>query len=157
MTVETKTTLECETVEQLQDLVQINIDSRDGFREVADSMSNPDLKALFARFANERDRQAEELLMHVERNQGDAHREGSYAAKLHRLWIDARTAVSTDNVQVVLDEAERGEDVIKAAYESALKETAGSAVNDVLMSHMKSVKASHDKVRDMRDAHRAMK
>lgn len=154
MALETVTTLEDSTVESLQDLVQINIDARDGFREASEKFECDDMRAAFLHFADERDRQADELLMYVERNEGDTCREGSYAAKFHRCWINTRAALSSDDIQVVLDEAERGEDVIKDAYESALKETAGSAVNDVLMSHMKQVKSAHDRVRDLRDGYR---
>lgn len=157
MTLETVSTLEETTVDTLRDLVQVNIDSRDGFREAASATSNPTLKGEFETFARERARQADELLTFVDLNGNERDVEGSYAAKLHRTWINIRTALSSDHVQVVLDEAERGEDVIKAAYEDALKKTAGSAVNDVLMSHMKDVKASHDRIRAQRDLHRAKK
>lgn len=154
MALETPTTLKDSTVDTLQDLVQVNIDARDGFREASEKVSCKDLRAEFLKYAAERDRQADELLMYVERNDGESCREGSFAAKFHRTWIDMRAALSSDDVQVVLDEAERGEDVIKSAYESALKETAGSAVNDVLMTHMQQVKAIHDQVRALRDGHR---
>ena len=157
MTVETVSTLEDTTVETLRDLVQINIDSRDGFREAASQTKNPALKSDFEKYAQQRDQQAEELLTYVELNGDERDIEGSYAAKFHRTWIEVRSALSFDDTQVVLDEAERGEDVIKDAYESALKETAGSAVNDVLMTHMGQVKASHDRIRSMRDAHRNAK
>ena len=53
---------------------------------------------------------------------------------------------------VILIEAERGEDHIKEAYEEVLKETAGSAMNDVLTDQYAAVKAGHDKVRDLRDS-----
>lgn len=51
-----------------------------------------------------------------------------------------RSAINGANPQVVLIEAERAEDVIKTAYESLLKKTAGSAMNDVLMRHYSEVK-----------------
>ena len=155
MALETTATLEETTVDTLQDLVTINIDARDGFREAAENISVPELASEFRTFAAERDRQAEELKMYVEMNDETPPSEGSFAAKLHRCWINFRDALTSDDVQSVLDEAERGEDTIKAAYESALKDSAGSAVNDVLQQHYTQVKAVHDRVRDLRDARRA--
>jgi uncharacterized protein (TIGR02284 family) len=38
-------------------------------------------------------------------------------------------------------------------YEEVLKETAGSAVNDVLTRQYAKVKAGHDQVRDLRNAY----
>ncbi|TWT39087.1 PA2169 family four-helix-bundle protein [Blastopirellula retiformator] len=61
---------------------------------------------------------------------------------------------STD-CYAILAEAEAGEDHIKHAYEDALKETAGSAMNDVLQKQYAQVKQGHDRIRDMRDAFKA--
>ena len=107
-------------------------------------------------FSDERDRQAEELKVFVELNNETPPGEGSYAAALHRCWINVKNALAGDDVLAILQECERGEDVIKDAYENALKETAGSAVNDVLTTQMRQVKAVHDHVRDLRDARKAM-
>jgi len=62
--------------------------------------------------------------------------------------------LSGGDAYAVLAEAERGEDQIKHAYEDVLQETAGSAMNDVLQSQYAIVKAGHDKIRDLRDAHK---
>ena len=156
MALETTTTLEDSTVETLQDLVKLNIDSRDGFREAAEKVERFDLASEFRKFAEERDRQAEELKVFVELNNETPPAEGSYAAALHRCWINFKNALAGDDVLAILQECERGEDVIKDAYENALKETAGSAVNDVLSTQMRQVKAVHDHVRDLRDARKAM-
>ena len=156
MALETTTTLEDTTVSTLEDLIQLNIDSRDGFREAAENVERFDLASEFRKFAEERDRQAEELKVYVELNNETPPAEGSYTAALHRTWINVKNALAGDDVLAILQECERGEDVIKDAYENALKETAGSAVNDVLSSHMRQVKAVHDHVRDLRDARKAM-
>ena len=153
MSLETKTTLNESTVDALQDLVQINIDSRDGFREAAEQIPDAALATYFRELATERGRQAEELQTYVELNNERPVREGSLLAALHRSWISIRDSLASNEVHAVLAEAERGEDSIKAAYEEALKETAGSAVNDVLTTHYTQVKAAHDRVRDLRDAH----
>ena len=63
-----------------------------------------------------------------------------------------RGSIKDDNAHAVLSEAERGEDAIKARYEDVLKENPGNPVSDVLHRQYASVKAMHDRVRDMRDA-----
>lgn len=65
-----------------------------------------------------------------------------------------RSKLNSGDAYVILIEAERGEDHIKDAYEDVLKETAGSAMNDLLQSQYAKVKAGHDKVRDLRDAYK---
>lgn len=155
MAMETTATLEDTTVSKLQDLIKTNIDSRDGFRDAAEHVERFDLASEFRRYAEERGRQAEELQTYVELNNETPVKEGSFAAAMHRTWINVRNALPGDDVQAILDECERGEDVIKGAYEDVLKDTAGSAINDVLTTQYAQVKAVHDHIRDLRDARKA--
>jgi uncharacterized protein (TIGR02284 family) len=154
MSLETKTDLNEDTLDTMQDLIRINIDSRKGFEEAAEEIEDPSLRNLFLLLAGERDRQAEELQAYVELNHEDPVQDGSFAATVHRAWMKVRDALSSDDTYAVLAEAERGEDQIKSAYEKALKETAGSAMNDVLTQHYTQVKSAHDRIRDLRDAHK---
>jgi uncharacterized protein (TIGR02284 family) len=148
-------TLAEETITMLNDLVQANIDSRDGFRHAAGEIQEVAVANMFTQLASERDRQAIELKGLVSLNGEKPAKDGSFAAAAHRAWMDFRTAIG-GGLQAVLNEAERGEDHIKAKYEDALKNNAGSAVNDVLQRQYAAVKAAHDRVRDMRDAHKSM-
>lgn len=152
MQLETKHDLNQHTITKLQKLIQANLDSRNGFRESAEKIDDPRVAALFTEMASQRSALASELQQLVEFNGSEAEDDGSVAAKMHRLWISLRSKVNGGDAHVILIEAERGEDYIKAAYEDVLKETAGSAVNDVLTRHYAEVKAGHDKVRDLRDA-----
>jgi uncharacterized protein (TIGR02284 family) len=140
------------TSETLQSLIQYNIDSRDGFRHAAESIQEIAVANMFVQLADERDRQAHELQSLVNDSGETPAREGSYSAAAHRTWMDIRTALG-GGLKTVLEEAERGEDYIKAAYESALRDHPGSGVHDVLHRQFAAVKAAHDRVRDMRDAH----
>jgi uncharacterized protein (TIGR02284 family) len=152
MATETKTTLTDETISTLQNLIQYNLDSRDGFRHAAENVQQIAVANMFVQLADERDRQAHELQSLVNDNGEAPQRDGSMAAAAHRTWMDIRTALG-GGLSAVLSEAERGEDYIKGAYEAALKQKAGSAASDVLHRQYAAVKAAHDRVRDMRDAH----
>lgn len=140
------------TVEKLQDLIQINIDSYNGFIEAAEKIDHENLAGLFRELATDRSGFAEELKQFVRMNEESPEQSGSGSAKAHRLWIDLRAALNGGDPYVILIEAERGEDKIKSKYEDALKDTAGSPVNDVLQRQYARVKAGHDRVRDLRDA-----
>lgn len=154
MALETKSTLEDKTVEKLQKLIRANIDSHDGFREAAEQIDDTKVASLFRNLAAERSRIAEELQTYVEWNGKEAEDDGSFSAGVHRAWLDVRSKLNSGDAYVILIEAERGEDHIKDAYEDVLKETAGSAMNDLLQSQYAKVKAGHDKVRDLRDAYK---
>lgn len=140
------------TVNKLRELRRLCVDSSKGFDECAELIKSPSLKELFLRLAEERRRMDQELENQIEWNDQAEEEEGSYLAAWHRAWIKARDAVSSDSDAVLLSEAERGEDVIKQAYEEALQETAGSPIQPIVHKQYDAVKAAHDRVRDLRDA-----
>ncbi len=154
MSLETKTTLADETLNKLQKLIRANIDSYNGFHESAEELDDAGLKTLFKSLGDERSAMASELQNYVEFNGEEAEDDGSVAAKTHRIWINIRGKLNGGDPHVILIEAERGEDHIKEAYEEVLKDTAGSALNDVLLAQYARVKAGHDKIRDLRDAYK---
>ena len=153
MSVETKFTLNDSTIEKVQDLIQVNIDSYDGFKEVADKTDDIAIANLFRRLASERSDQASELQALVAANCEEPEESGSYSAAAHRTLIDIRAALG-GGTKVMLIEAEKGEDQIKEKYEDALKDEPGTAVSDVLHRHYQAVKAAHDHVRDLRDSYK---
>jgi uncharacterized protein (TIGR02284 family) len=157
MSIETKGTLTEETIKKLQQLIRVNIDSYDGFRESAVEIEDAALAELFRDLADDRSQMATELQDYVEWNGEEPVEEGSFAASVHRAWINVRSKLNGGDAYVILVEAERGEDHIKNAYEDALLDTAGSAMNDVLMEQYARVKAGHDRIRDLRDSYKRRK
>lgn len=142
------------SINWLQDLIQVNLDSRDGFKEAADNLDvkSGDLPGMFRRLSSERDAQARELQTIVASNAEKPTKSGSVSAAAHRAWMDLRAAFGGGE-QAMLSEAERGEDHVKAKYEAALKDLSGCGCCSTLQRHYAAVKVSHDHVRDLRDAH----
>lgn len=151
MTVETLHHLDEKTTETVQELLTLNIDSRDGFREAAEKLDDVTIGSLCQTLAMQRQAQADELARLLETNAETPERSGSFAASLHRIWMDIRESLASDNTYSILAEAERGEDQIKEAYEKALKDNPGSAINEVLLRQFSQVKAAHDRIRTLRD------
>jgi len=139
-------------ISELRDLVRINVDSSKGLQTAADCVKDTELAALFRNIASERAVNADKLGHYLAMNDEDANDSGSIAGKIHRWWLNIRGAVSSKEKYAILAEAERGEDEIKDRYEAALRNTAGSPIHEVLMTQMASVKAGHDKIRDLRDS-----
>lgn len=154
---ETITNLNEETIDRIKDLVRINQDSAEGFAEAAEVVENEDLKGLFSLMAGERQQFANELRSYVILNDEDGDISGSWKGMFHRWWLDLRGKLSGGDAYAVLAEAERGEDKIKAMYEECIKETTGNPLNDVLHRQYAEVVKGHDRVRDMRDAVKAVK
>ncbi len=152
MAMETKTNLTDKTLNTLNDLIQVNIDAQKGFEEAAEKIEDMNIASMFREFATQRSNQAAELQTLVLKNSEQPTDSGSFTATAHRAWMNLRSVLGGGN-QAILNEAERGEDHIKAKYEDALKCCEANAVNDVLTRQYAAVKQAHDRVRDLRDSY----
>jgi len=155
MPLETKHNLNKDTIKKVQDLIQINIDSKKGFAEAAAQIEDVTIGAAFSEFSKQRSEFAEQLQQYVSWSGETPVEEGSYAGAVHRTWLDLRAKLNGGDSLAVLSEAERGEDHIKSAYEDALKATTGSAVSDVLHQQYAIIKNGHDRIRDLRDEYKS--
>lgn len=149
---ETPDRLTKETIDGLQDLIQINLDSSKGLEAAADRIENERLSRLFRTMAPERRQFAAELRDYVALNNVEPQDHGSVKGTLHRWWLNIHGAIRAGDEHAVLADAEAGEDAIKHRYEEVLKGTAGSPLQRILTEQYKRVKAGHDTIRDLRDA-----
>lgn len=154
MSLQTQISLSEDTVNRLQDLIQMNLDSRDGFRMASIKIDDLNLAGVFDFFAQQREMQANELSKFVIRTGERPRQDGTYLAAIHRTWTEIRTILASDDRLAMLEEAERGEDAIKSAYEDALRKVSDMWVRDVLQEQYVHVKAGHDRIRDLRDEYR---
>ena len=155
MSLETKTDLSAESISHLQDLIQINIDSKDGFAEAAEQVGDDRIAALFRQVGQVRGKNADELQGLVALNNEEPVERGSIAAAFHRTWLDLRSKVTGGDNANVLAEAARGEEHIVEQYQETLKADPGSAVSDVLHRQLAEVKAHSEQIHDLHKAYAA--
>jgi uncharacterized protein (TIGR02284 family) len=144
--------LHTETIEQLQKLIRTNLDSANGFRKASSQFDDLRITELFLEIADERAAFARELQSYVKFSGSEPINAGSAAAKTHRLWMEIRNRLAHDDPYPTLAEAERGEDVIRDAYQRVLLATPGTAVNDVLLRQYERIQAARGLVREMRQS-----
>ena len=96
-----------------------------------------------------------ELEVQVERFGGAPADLGHAAGLVHRGWMAVKATVSRDDDQAILDECERGEDYAKKAYTDALAKSLPSEVRPLVSRQADDVRLAHDRVRDLRNTHRA--
>ncbi|MBA2602391.1 MAG: PA2169 family four-helix-bundle protein [Acidobacteria bacterium] len=140
-----------QAVSVLNNLVETCKDGEQGFKEAAEGVKNPALKAKFLQYSRERGQMSSELQAEVRRLGGDPEKSGSMSASLHRGWLGIKSAVTGQDDHAILAEAERGEDVAKSAYEHALKETLPASAQTLVQQQAAKVRQAHDDVRDLRD------
>ena len=150
MSLETIDNLTDETIDQLKELVQINIDSAEGFEQVIEQTDDADLKLLFEDGQRQRAGFAQRLRQVVEMNDEDVKMSDSLAAQLHRWWISVRETISTSDRHAILCEAERGEEAILDKYRKCVPATAGSPLNDELNSQFEDILGMKKRIEQLR-------
>lgn len=142
-----------ETIETLNDLVQINNDRILGYENALNDVENDDeLKSIFLGKIDESRQLKIALAKEVEVLGSDIDNGTSTSGKIHRTWLSVKAAFSGHDDKSVLEECEFGEDAIKKAYRSALEEEQLPAyIRDILNDQLNILTASHDEIKALRD------
>lgn len=139
-----------------KDLMETLEDGREGFDKGAEKLrdsDSPELADTFMRFSQQRAGFYAEL-QDIARSYGDDIKEsGSVAAAVHRGWLSLKDALAGSDPKGVLDAAEQGEDHAVSEYEKALEADISPELRDVVQRQFTEVKAAHDEVRALRNAH----
>ena len=147
-------TFKSTTRDTLKSLVRTLNDGKEGFRQASESVKDTDLKELFSKFSLQRSKFAGELQAELlTLGEEDPQDEGTtFSGKLHRGWIDIKSALTKADRHAVLAEAERGEDVAKKAYKDALETDLPAPLRAIISEQSAEVLAAHNTVRDLRNA-----
>jgi uncharacterized protein (TIGR02284 family) len=138
----------------LKNLLELNNDRVDGFEKVLNDIEDPniDLKTLFMEYAAQSRKFSQELQPLVANLDVNDEDDNSFAGTLHRVWIDVKALFGNNDRESILNEAERGEDAIKAAYEKALESgVLIGATHSLVQEQYTAIKAAHDRIRSLRD------
>lgn len=138
-------------ISTLNNLIETCKDGEQGFKTAAEGLTAPDIKSQFLQYSRERAQMTSELQAEVRRLGGDPERSGSMAGALHRGWLDIKSVVTGKDDYAILAEAERGEDVAKNAYESALQEPLPASAQILVQQQAAKIRQAHDDVRTLRD------
>jgi len=142
-----------EIISVLDELIETLKDGREGFKQAAESVRNPALKALFSDYSQQRLRFATALQSEA-RLHGETKPEtsSSTAGALHRGWMNLKSAITGGDEHAILAECERGEDSAVKEYRKALDDGLTPSAQELVSRQFAEIKAAHDRIRGLRDA-----
>jgi uncharacterized protein (TIGR02284 family) len=137
----------------LNNLIETLKDGQEGFKQAAESVRDPQLKALFGQYSQQRSRFAA-ALQNEARSHGETKPETSSSATgaLHRGWINLKSAITGGDEHAILAECERGEDSAVEEYKKALEDGLTPSAQDLVSRQFTEIKAVHDQIKSLRDA-----
>lgn len=143
-----------DTIKTLNNLIEVLKDGQQGFDSAAKHVKVPELARYFERYSEQRAEFAAELQARVLALGADAETSGTLGGSMHRGWTNLKTALSSNDPRILLEEAERGEDTAVAAYREAIEcEGLDRPTKDIVSSQYGDIKAAHDHVKMLRDSH----
>lgn len=138
-------------IKVLNDLIETTLDSVDGYAEAAENANSEQLSALFRARAGERSAVATTLQDCVRSLGGKPEDDGTALASAHRMFVNLRASVASNDNKAVVDEVERGEDHIKSKFENAMKDgDASPTTMSIIAEAYASVRSGHDQMRDIK-------
>ena len=108
--------------EKLNELLEKNYDAEAGYKNAAEKVENSALKNYLLSRAQDRYDFGHELKAELKTFGQDPEKGTSLAGDAHRLWMDLKTALTSDKDEAVLEEAIRGERAALDEYDEILKE-----------------------------------
>jgi uncharacterized protein (TIGR02284 family) len=140
-----------ETIDVLEKLIETCRDGQNGYRDAAEHIKSPDIRAWFNEQSLQRAQFAGELETYVQRlGKRDPDRKGSVSGAIHRRWFELKEKIRGSD-QSVLEEVERGEDNAKETYQEALKKDLPADIREVVQKQAQSIFAAHDQAKTLRD------
>ncbi|WP_010297522.1 PA2169 family four-helix-bundle protein [Candidatus Odyssella thessalonicensis] len=140
-----------DSVSVLNQLIQITRDSEEGFRTAAANVKDAFLKTTFLEKAETCRNAILDLQDKVREMHGVPEESGTVLGALHRGWVTIKGTLTGKDDLALLNECERGEDVIKETYEKALESGLSEQIRPLVQQQYEGVKKDHDLVKNLRN------
>ena len=137
----------------IDDLIETLKDGQEGFKQAAEGVKDPQLKAVFDEYSRQRARFAVELRSKAQSaDEQESEISGSTVGALHRGWINLKSALTRGDDHAILAECERGEDSAVEEFSKALNNGLSAPVQEMVSRQFVQIKEAHDRVKSLRDA-----
>ena len=143
------------TIDVLNDLVKINNDRIEGYEKALKDLpaGDIDLRELFISMIDESHHYKQALVEEVQVAGGDADKGATTSEKIYHAFMGVKAVFSGHDRKAILGNCEAVEDAAQSAYITVLqpKSSLPSFLKDLVLLQQQSLKASHDKIKFLRD------
>jgi len=138
-------------VASLRELLEACRDDQSGYGQASVDVREESLQPIFEEYARQRGEFAEQIENLLDGLGHPSQGAESFRGKLHRKWMDVRTAIESNNAVPMLSECERGEWSTIRKYESALdKVRFPLVIEGVLIDQLAAMRDAYHRLDRMR-------
>ncbi|WP_345949625.1 PA2169 family four-helix-bundle protein [Mucilaginibacter sp. PAMB04274] len=127
-----------QVINDLNEILNLVNDGKEGYQSAAEATENPALKALFLKLSGERIVYAAELKEHIATHGEDADNEnGGLLGGLHRTWLTIKQALSSKEDKAILNAITTGEKAAIEKYNECIADYADHADHLTLLTEQR--------------------
>jgi uncharacterized protein (TIGR02284 family) len=145
-----------EIVDDLNELVKINNDRIQGYEKAIEDNEDPALDDLFRHYVVQSQNFRSQLADHIVRIDGHAVTDATstdVSSKLHRAWIDIKSALTGKDRDAVLGSVEFGDNAAIEAYQDAIeKDHIPAYIKEDLQKQLGELQGALSKVKGLQKA-----
>jgi uncharacterized protein (TIGR02284 family) len=135
----------------INNLIEANRDSQQGYRDAAEKISDPGLRTFFNERSLERGQYAAELQNEIHHlGKGDVSNSGTAVGAARRTWMDLKANLGGGD-HAILSSLEAAEDAVKKAYEEAMRQPLPGNLASLVRTQAQNIFSAHDYIRSIRD------
>jgi uncharacterized protein (TIGR02284 family) len=138
----------------LQKLVKLNMDRIQGYEDAKEDTEDMNLIRLFDEYMTQSKRFKSELNSELINYGGEVPDESTFSSRMKNSWQYLKSAVKGQDTEAILNECEKGEDVIQEGYEEALSTdelVIPLELQNKLSAQYAELKTAHDQIRTLRN------
>ena len=143
-----------ETIEVLNDLIQINNDRMTGYEKAIRETKpeDDDLKILYATMIAEGHRNKIALATEVQALGAEIEQGTTTSGKIYRVWMELKAIFTGNSRMTILANCEAVEDATQRAYHAGLEHKGLPAyIRELLVRQKEALQSNHDEIRMLRD------
>jgi uncharacterized protein (TIGR02284 family) len=143
-----------ETIEVLNDLIQINNDRITGYEKAIRETKpeDDDLKILYATMIAEGHRNKIALATEVQALGAEIEQGTTTSGKIYRVWMELKAIFTGNSRMTILANCEAVEDATQRAYHAGLEHKGLPAyIRELLVRQKEALRSNHDEIKMLRD------
>ncbi len=141
-------------IKALNDLLAKCYDAEKGFKEASEDVKSTNLKQLFTEYSTQRYNFGHELKNLIISLGGEVDKGDTFAAKVHRTWIELKSALASNDEKSILEEVIRGEEHALEHYQDALDDLdAGSIAFNTVVNQRNQIRTVISRVENLLPAY----
>jgi uncharacterized protein (TIGR02284 family) len=143
-----------DTIEVLNDLVQINNDRITGYEKAIRETKpeDDDLKILYATMIAESHRNKIALATEVQALGAEIEQGTTSSGKIYRAWMELKAIFTGNSRMTILSNCEAVENSTQKAYHAALEhESLPAYIRELLVHQAEALLSNHDEIRTLKD------